>query len=103
MAVSDCVSIHSYGGLAVATRLKRKWGLNDFVVCLPDAAKNGIGCLMDAPILSYECGADIGGTWTVRNFVPSVNRPHANSNPNGLIGCKYLHIVQARLAAYISF
>jgi len=91
MAVSDCVIIHSYGGLAVATGLKRKWG--DFVVCSPDTTNNEMGCLMDAPIQFYECGADIGGMLTVRNFLPSVNCPHTNSNPNGLIGFTYRHIV----------
>lgn len=32
MVVSDCVWIHSFGGLAAAIGLKTKWGLNNFVV-----------------------------------------------------------------------
>ena len=62
---------------------------------------------MDAPVQFYERGGDIGGTWTVRNFVPCVNCPHANSNPNGLIGytsgTHSFTLSQARLAAYFPF
>ena len=38
MVVSDCVWIHSFGGLAAAIGLKTKWGLNNFVVSFRPAA-----------------------------------------------------------------